>query len=629
MAEKDDYSYDYEDFEPYPQSYEGDEQTGEDFDTTTDDSQLSDVADGKQNLDVVQPTNPPTDPQLNDKWIDSSVTPWVTWIWDGTIWNKATPTSAGEVGAAKTFIVQPTPPYLVGDVWLQGGSGDIYNCVTARASGAYVALDWAKASKYTDDTTANTALGKANTSVQLSTGYNGTIVSGTNGLQVISTGFTSTFNATAGILITRNSDSKILFKVDPSSGNVTFSGALSGASGDFNGSLTADTMVIQPASGTFPSFRFIETGKQYFADFTLHGLDGSFSLVGRDLLNNLAEVNLSSFDIKANVTEMFGKIITHDNITTFGEGALLTLKASTHAFMEFYNDGGTTRAGWLGYGSSAASPLQLRNESGDINISPKTVTNKINLVGDCYISNGVGLTIGTANSANTANQLLIYNTGDAIILQSGNNLDAYNPGNLVWKTSGGIMVGRMHVNGTSYASTTMVFEVTDETGVLNPNPMLELNAAGANWAKFDAEVDPAGDNTRQLGNATLRWKQLVAGTATISTSDELLKQQISDIPDAWLDAWSEVNFIRYKFNDAVAEKGADNARWHVGVIAQRIEEAFIRHGADAFDVGILCYDSWVDANGITQGRYSIRADECQFLEMALTRRELNKLKGIA
>ncbi|MBP5710314.1 MAG: hypothetical protein J6W84_04990 [Bacteroidales bacterium] len=52
----------------------------------------------------------------------------------------------------RVFVAQPTPPYDVGDLWVQGTSGDILKCVTAKTSGSYSSSDWAVASKYTDDT---------------------------------------------------------------------------------------------------------------------------------------------------------------------------------------------------------------------------------------------------------------------------------------------------------------------------------------------------------------------------------------------------------------------------------------------------------------------------------------------
>ena len=53
----------------------------------------------------------------------------------------------------RTFVSTPAPPYDVGDLWVQGSSGDIMRCKIARQSGAYASTDWEKASKYTDDTT--------------------------------------------------------------------------------------------------------------------------------------------------------------------------------------------------------------------------------------------------------------------------------------------------------------------------------------------------------------------------------------------------------------------------------------------------------------------------------------------
>ena len=53
----------------------------------------------------------------------------------------------------RVFVTQPVPPYDIGDLWAQGSSGDLYRCETARASGNYVAGDWKKATKYTDDST--------------------------------------------------------------------------------------------------------------------------------------------------------------------------------------------------------------------------------------------------------------------------------------------------------------------------------------------------------------------------------------------------------------------------------------------------------------------------------------------
>lgn len=53
----------------------------------------------------------------------------------------------------RIFITTPKPPYDIGDLWVQGSTGDILRCQTPKLdSQVYAEADWVKASKYTDDT---------------------------------------------------------------------------------------------------------------------------------------------------------------------------------------------------------------------------------------------------------------------------------------------------------------------------------------------------------------------------------------------------------------------------------------------------------------------------------------------
>lgn len=70
-------------------------------------------------------------------------------------------------GKRRVFVVQPEPPYDIGDLWSQDG-GDLLTCTVSRASGNYVSSDWKKYNKYTDDTKAEEALIAANNARALS-----------------------------------------------------------------------------------------------------------------------------------------------------------------------------------------------------------------------------------------------------------------------------------------------------------------------------------------------------------------------------------------------------------------------------------------------------------------------------
>ncbi|SCW56985.1 Chaperone of endosialidase [Sphingobium faniae] len=148
---------------------------------------------------------------------------------------------------------------------------------------------------------------------------------------------------------------------------------------------------------------------------------------------------------------------------------------------------------------------------------------------------------------------------------------------------------------------------------------------------------PGGNNLYPLGNASARWTQLYAVSGTINTSDARSKQDIEPIPDAWLDAWGDVDWRRYRFIDAVQAKGED-ARWHIGLIAQAVRDAFAVRGLDGQAIGLLCYDEWdaqaekLDTDGSVLreardagDRWGLRYDECQAMEAAWQRRELARL----
>ena len=117
-------------------------------------------------------------------YVDAGTTPdagksW-RWVKDGSAW-KWTPIADSDAVKAlqqaaqaqdtadskrRVFVVQPTTPYDVGDMWSQGSTGDLMRCIKSRASGAFDASDWDKASKYTDDTVALEAKQAAQTAQQ-------------------------------------------------------------------------------------------------------------------------------------------------------------------------------------------------------------------------------------------------------------------------------------------------------------------------------------------------------------------------------------------------------------------------------------------------------------------------------
>ena len=106
-------------------------------------------------------------------------------------------------------------------------------------------------------------------------------------------------------------------------------------------------------------------------------------------------------------------------------------------------------------------------------------------------------------------------------------------------------------------------------------------------------IQPFTNNAFPLGLASAKWSDIFSASGVINTSDERLKQDIEDIPDAVFTAWGNVQFYQYLFKDSVDKKGA-KARIHTGLVAQKIVEAFADCGLDATRYSLLCYDEWGD-----------------------------------
>lgn len=120
-----------------------------------------------------------------------------------------------------------------------------------------------------------------------------------------------------------------------------------------------------------------------------------------------------------------------------------------------------------------------------------------------------------------------------------------------------------------------------------------LGGTGTDVAEFFGNIKPRVDNLNSNGTASLRWSVIYAGTGTINTSDERQKRDIQPIRDDLLDAWANVNWVAYRFNEAYERKGED-ARWHFGAIAQQVKDAIdakLGEGA-ALRLGLVCYDQW-------------------------------------
>lgn len=156
-------------------------------------------------------------------------------------------------------------------------------------------------------------------------------------------------------------------------------------------------------------------------------------------------------------------------------------------------------------------------------------------------------------------------------------------------------VGLGHSNGTAY------------TSVYSGTGGVYLASGGSTIAQaYSGGFRPQPDGTLNLGSSGQRWATVYATTGTINTSDVNEKQDIADLStvEKATAAAIKSKIKKFRFKDAVKLKG-DDARVHVGVIAQDVEAAFKANGLDPERYGIFCKDILDDGSV----RYGVRYEE--------------------
>jgi hypothetical protein len=232
--------------------------------------------------------------------------------------------------------------------------------------------------------------------------------------------------------------------------------------------------------------------------------------------------------------------------------------------------------GWSFSGPVKASGAFLPNTSGALDLGDSAHAFR-----NCYLT--AGLAVNSAPTTNYAFRMLTASGGSSFWLGCG--------------AASGWQVGSNTGSGSDDSS----FGFYSEGGgpALGYRPVLLMTVDGSSY--FVGPMLPFSDNAKALGASANRWSVVYAGTGTINTSDATQKTNVRVLSEAEIACGIELaqQACVYQWADAVAEKGENAARLHVGFIANSnthhplvlaVQEICARHGIDPERWGFFCKD---------------------------------------
>jgi len=239
-------------------------------------------------------------------------------------------------------------------------------------------------------------------------------------------------------------------------------------------------------------------------------------------------------------------------------------------------------------------------------------------------TNGIGL-IGSSITANTSDVFDGTTTYKAQV-QDGIRIN---------NTTGAAKL-KLNSDLTSGGGTSITFDTPSHAASNNGKYSIFIGGASGLFniknerASKNVLFDASGDwyalsNTQDLGKTGNRWDD-VWSNGTFNGSDRNIKQDIQDLDEAEKRVAVKCKSLikKYRLKDAVARKGND-ARIHVGIIAQELQAAFESEGLDPFRYSMIGKDTWwetTDAHGNRDVKYEATAGYTEVTQMSVRYNEL-------
>lgn len=336
----------------------------------------------------------------------------------------------------------------------------------------------------------------------------------------------------------------------------------------------------------------IGIGAGTYAGATASGvsaLDGRMFITNTGAATNPYVLDFNGANFQPIVDSSAVNAITLGSSTKRWKGLYLSNNFVWNGYTIAQPTGGTTFLRNDGQWVAAPGTGTVTSVGGTGTVSGLTLTGTVTTSGNLTL----GGTLAVAASDITSGTIATARLGSGTASSS-----TYLRGDGSWQSISATYTTNLGVSGTSFSA----YDSGSVLGVKSTAVTAGLVNSSNNGVFYNGSGTvafcPTSDGATALGASSLRWTTVYATTGTINTSDATQKEQIADLTAAELAVAKRIKglFKTFKFKDAVAAKG-DNARIHVGVMAQDVRDAFAAEGLDANRYGIFCSDT--DKDGVT------------------------------
>ena len=539
-------------------------------------------------------------------------------------------------GKAQIFTSTPTPPYFVGDLWVQGTKGDIRHCVASKSENEFYSEDdWALSSKYTDDSSLNTFINNSyaadlqNIQSQIdnkaevwyqntdpSSSWEGNTDDETNAIKATHIGdlWHCTDDIKEGNTVIRGKNSEWIWQSINGSYDWVAMDVPDAVFDKIDGIASIYVEIPDnPVKGdllipTTTITTSINNVKKVYGQGKVYRYDGS-SWLGINYTDNTVANKIAT---GIGATEIDEQYVISPHIVG-GDLKIVSVDGTTSA--EISSDGVLTATGANISGTITATDGSF---TGTVYATDSTFSGTIESLNQYkdYVRIENGLVKYGSDSSNVIAAQMGYDQTGGFYIETLNDVDLY------IGSDNGLTVGSMRMGATG----NIAFYNTVDDAKNNTNMRGYIGFSGGKILNIKSDQNaivmeassfyPYKDNSVPLGVAGSRWTNVYANNGTIQTSDRNLKKDITELDEKYVNLFDGLRPVSFGFTNPNSD------RTHIGFISQDVKEKMDEVGLTEYDFAGYCRDiktiedeetgefiPVLDENGCPEYIYSLRYQE--------------------